>query len=384
MDMKKIALFSINFFQFSGFAFIGPFMVLYYQSLGYTGTQIGFLAGLSPLITLFFTPIWTGLADSRRQHRLIMSLAMLGSIIAVFSFSLFTNFAIILIITLLFSAFNAPASSFVDSATMFMLGDEKQMYGRIRLGGTIGFGLAAPLAGVLVQQYGLGVVFQGCAVLFLLGLLVSQKLSFSQHKTENSTKGGIRLLLANPRWLLFLTLALTGGLAVAATNTYLFSYLKELGTPETTMGLTLTVGTFSEIPVLFFGHLLLQRFKPGGLLAIAMAITGLRLILFGIATTPDFILFLQLFNGLTFPAMWVAGVAYADETAPAGLRTTAQGLFGVMVFGVGSALGGFIGGPILENLGGHSLFLIFGAIIFATFIIVTLIQRRLPAGSPIP
>ena len=379
--MKKITLFTLSFLLLAGFAFIAPFMVLYYQSLGFNGTEIGLLAGLAPLVTLFSTPLWTGLADVTRRHRLMLSLALLGGAVAVFSFSLFTSFAIILIVALLFSAFNAPVSSFADSATMFMLADEKEMYGRIRLGGTIGFGLAASVAGLLVQNYGLGIVFQGCAILLALALIISQKLSFSQLKTGASASGGVRQLLTNRRWLLFLTLALAGGLATAASNTYLFSYLKELGAPEATMGLTLTLGTFSEIPVFFFGHRLLRWLKPNGLLTLAMVVTGLRLMLFGVAPTPNFILWLQLFNGLTFPAMWVAGVAYADENAPAGLSTTAQGLFGAMVFGIGSAVGGFVGGPILENLGGHSLYLIFGAVVLAAVALVTLMQHHLPVKA---
>jgi MFS family permease len=96
---------------------------------------------------------------------------------------------------------------------------------------------------------------------------------------------------------------------------------------------------------------------------------------------------LQLLNGLTFPAIWMAGVAYADENAPAGMRTTAQGLFNATVFGLGMAVGGFVGGLLLENWGGHSLFLIYGIIVLIVVAGVALLQKRLraaqqPAESP--
>jgi PPP family 3-phenylpropionic acid transporter len=173
--------------------------------------------------------------------------------------------------------------------------------------------------------------------------------------------------------------AFAGGSALAALNNYFFPYMKELGASESTMGLALTIGTISEIPVLFFGHRLIKHLKSYGLLMLTMVVTGIRLLLYAASGTPSLVLFIQLLNGLTFPAMWVAGASYADENAPAGMSTTAQGLFSAMVLGFGTAVGGFIGGPLLESMGGRGLYLVFGLVVLATVAIVTLIQRRLPA-----
>jgi len=376
--MRKTWPFTFYFLLFAGIASVSPFLVLYYQGLGFTGTQIGMLTGITPLITLFSAPLWTGLADATRRHRLIMSLALLVGVVVISVFPLLKAFVSILMIAILLNIFLAPVTSFADSATMFMLADEKEMYGRIRLGGTIGFGLAASIAGVLVQNHGLKLAFWGCAALLLLAFIISQKLVYGQFKADDPARGSVRTLLTNPRWLLFLTVAFTAGSALAATNNYFFPYMKELGANESTMGLALTIGTIAEIPVLFFGDRLIKRFKAYGLLMLTMVVTGIRLLLFAASGTPGLVLFIQLLNGLTFPAMWVAGVSYADEHAPAGMRTTAQGLFGAMVLGFGTAVGGFIGGPLLESLGGRGLYLVFGVVVLAIMAIVTLIQRRLP------
>jgi PPP family 3-phenylpropionic acid transporter len=379
--MRKLWPFAFYFLLFAGIASVGPFLVLYYQGLGFSGTQIGLLTGITPLITFFGAPLWTGLADASRRHRPMMSLAMSVGVITLFVFPLLHAFVPVLLIAALLSFFTAPVTPFADSATMFMLGDEKEMYARIRLGGTIGFGLAAPVAGVLVQDYGLPSAFWVSAILFFLGFIVSQKLVYGQLTADGPAKGRVRTLLANPRWLLFLIVALAGGAASAVSNNFFFPYMKELGAKESTMGLALTVGTLGEIPVLFFGNRLIRRFKSYGLLMLSMVVTGLRLLLFAACETPDLVLFIQLLNGLTFSTMWVAGVSYADENAPAGMSATAQGLFSAMVLGFGAAVGGFIGGPLLESMGGRGLYLVFGIAVLAVVVIVALIYRRLPAGQ---
>lgn len=292
-----------------------------------------------------------------------MSLALLVGVILLIVFPSLQAFAPVFVIVILLYIFVAPVMPLADSATMFMLADEKEMYGRIRLGGTIGYGLAASIAGVLVQSHGLRLAFWGSATLFFLGFIISQKLVYGQSKADTPAKGHIRTLLANPHWLLFLIVAFAGGLALAAFNNYLFPYMKELGASESTMGLALMVGTISEIPTLFFGDRLIKRLKADGLLMLSMVVTGLRMVLFAASGTPGLVLFLQLLNGLTFPIMWVAGVSYADEHAPAGMRTTAQGLFSATVLGFGTAVGGFIGGPLLASLGGRGLYFAFGAVV---------------------
>jgi hypothetical protein len=56
-----------------------------------TGTQIGLLTGITPLVTFFSAPFWTGLADAKRQHRLIMSFSILIAAMALFFLSLAQN-----------------------------------------------------------------------------------------------------------------------------------------------------------------------------------------------------------------------------------------------------------------------------------------------------
>jgi PPP family 3-phenylpropionic acid transporter len=368
--------------MYAGFASLNPFIVVYYQGLGFNGAQIGLLTGLIPLITFFGAPFWTWLADTTRRHRLIMSLTLGFAILELILFPFLRIFPPVFLLAMAYAFCISPTPSFGDNATMFMLGENKDIYGRIRLGGTIGFSFAAIFASLLIKNSGLRFAFWIAAAMLFLALLVSQQFVHAPANEKPPAGSGIRILLANPRWILFLTMAFAGGLALTATGNYLFPLLKELGADASVMGIAMLVGTVLEYPALFFGNRLIRRFKPYGLFLLTMILTATRLVLFGLVNTPTLALLVQLLNGLTFPAMWMAGVAYANEHAPEGMGATAQGLFGAAVFGIGSAAGGFLAGPLLESLGGRGLFLLFGIVVFAIMAVTTLIEKRLPAERP--
>jgi hypothetical protein len=42
---------------------------------------VALLAGMSPLITLVGAPLWTGIADTTRRHRLVMSLTIAVAVV---------------------------------------------------------------------------------------------------------------------------------------------------------------------------------------------------------------------------------------------------------------------------------------------------------------
>jgi PPP family 3-phenylpropionic acid transporter len=330
------------------------------------------------LITLIGAPVGTGLADSTRHHKLMMGLGIAVAIIVILLLPAFTSFAAIFILIALFNIFISPIGSLSDSATISMLGEHRAMYGRIRLGGTIGWGLFAPIAGALVLNYGLNIAFWVFAGIMFLNLLVSQKFSFGKPEEHASDHGGIRALTTNRRWVIFLLFAFLGGVGAFSAASYLYPYMSELGADSRQMGVALTIATLTEIPIFFFGDRLVKRFSAYGLFMIALVLIGIRSLLYAVVSTTFMVWIVQIFGGMIFPAMWVAGVSYADENAPAGLKSTAQGLFGAVMFGFGSAVSGFVGGLLLESIGGRGMFLVFGIIVLVGLALVEGIRRILP------
>lgn len=363
------------FLAYAAIACLFPFLPLYYQELGLSGSQIGILAGISPLISMVGMPFWTGIADATRRHKGMLSFAIIGAVVMVFIVSQITVFLWLIPLIALYAFFTAPIFSLADSATMHALGERRERYGRVRIWGTAGWGLTAPLIGEIIERSGIQWAFWGYIILMLAGLFIALSLTFDASHTGNSFSSSMRSLLSNRRWMFFLLMVFVSGVGLAAINNYLFIYMEALGASKTLMGLALTVSTLSELPVMFFGDRLLKRFGPRGLLGLAMGVIGVRLLLYSATSLPWVIMAIQLIHGLTFPAVYIAGVSYADHNAPLGLKATAQGMFGSALMGFGAAAGGLLGGILLEQGGPHSMYRIIGLIVLASLLFLIIFER---------
>jgi len=333
--MKKIWPFSFYFLYFAAFSFLLPYLVLFYQSLEFTGAQIGLLAGVPALITLVFSPFLTGLADSRHRHRVIMEIGIVAAVIISALLPSTSDFVGVFLLILFFNIFVAPITPMADSATIAMLGEERAMYGRIRIGGTIGWGIFVLVAGKVLDAYGLRALFYIFSAIMLVNLFVSQKFSFGRSDGHSSSLADIRILLASRTWLVFMMFAFLGGLASMTMAVYLSSYMQELGATGDQIGLAITITTLTELPIFYVGDRLVKYFGSNRLLILSLVLMGLRGLLYAAVDRLFMVYLVQILSGVMFPAMWLAGVSYADEHAPANLKSTGQGLFGAMVFGFG-------------------------------------------------
>lgn len=376
---------SLYYFLFYGaISFLFPFLALFYQSQGLTGSQIGLLAAVSPMIATFGAPLWTGAADATRRHKLIAIVSILGVVTVALIFPQVASFSGLLLMVCLYAFFASPIGSLSDSAVLALLGEGKERYGRIRLWGTVGYGAVAPLAGGLVGRLGLEWVFWGYAILMLAGLVILSQIPFRQSLSGGSFRGGIRVLLTNRAWMLFLVMVFIAGTGMATINNYLFIYMEGLGSSKPLMGFALTVSTLSEIPAMFFSDRLLRRFGARGMLVIAMTAIGVRLVCYSLAVQPWTVLVIQLIHGLTFAVIFIAGVHFADQIAPPGMKATTQGMFASTLMGFGAATGGLLGGLLLEQAGPAVMYRMVGLVVLAGLAAFLLIERRAAAPKPSP
>lgn len=350
--IPKLAYFT----YFAAMGALMPFLALYYDQIGLSGQQIGLISSLSPLVMTFAAPLWGGLADATQQHRRLLLLAVAGYMVAVALLSFSSTLLWLLPVVALYSFCSAPIIPLVDNTVLELLGERKAEYGRQRLWGAIGWGGSGALMGLIVQRYGLQWGFYVSLSLMVLLGLIANRLPVSHARIGGQYWHGLRRLLTNRAWMVLLFVLFVNGIGMSFTNNFLFLYLKRLGAGQALMGYALGVASLSELPAFFFADQLLRRWGARGLLIAALVAQVVRMFGYAFMPTPEFALLIALLHGLTFSAMWVAAISYANQHAPPGLGATVQGLLAAVSMSLAGIVGALIGGLLFDGIGPAAMF----------------------------
>ena len=135
------------YFMMAGCLF--PFMAVLYADRGMNKTEVGLLSGTTPLL-VFVGASWNIMADATHSHKLVFVACVLAC--ALLSSGLYLSYdpLTVALAAVVLTIFSSPLSSLIDSRVLLMLPD-KGTYGRQRLFGALGWGLAAALMGSLTD-----------------------------------------------------------------------------------------------------------------------------------------------------------------------------------------------------------------------------------------
>lgn len=360
-----------------------PVLTLYYETLGVTGARLGFLAALWPAGSVLGASLWGAVADATGRHRLVLAVTMVLAAVSAQLFLAAPGFALLVPVVAAFSIAVAPVGPMLDHAVLEDLGDRQERFGRVRLWGAIGWGVAAPVVGVVVDRVGLSSVFPVYGVLMIGLFLASFTLRIPRTRLGAGVFSGFASIAKDPRWRYFLLTVFVAGTGSTFIHHYLFIYLNSIGGSGTLRGVALAVSTVSELVVFGFADRLLRRVRPLSLILVAMGGVGVRMVLYGIISDPLIALLPQLMHGMTFSLFLVAGVSIARELAPEGMRATAQALFTSVHMGAAGVTGALLGGILYRSMSAADVFLV-GGVAELVFLAVFLIARRAGIGRAQP
>ena len=343
------------FFYYAAFGIFITYMNVYLRSIGLSGSEIGLVNTLSPLMGLAGGPLWGGLSDRFRNPRLFLGVAVTGTVIALLAFSSAAAVPAISVTVAVYSLFAAAFPPLIDSLNLAALGENRDRYGQQRVWGSIGYMIGAFVFGYILRQSGLHGFFYGsiaCIGMVIPGLVL---LNVPHPAVQRAPWSGFTSFLRQPGWLLFTTSLILIGITNNALNNFLGIYIRDQGGSEVLIGGAVALGVLAELPIMYFSPFLLRRYGSRALIATGFFFFAVRMVLYSLIPSAEWTLPLALLHGVTYTPFWVGSVTYASELAPDNLKSTVQGLL-MATTQLAGVIAGPLNGALYDTLGAGRLF----------------------------
>lgn len=209
--------------------------------------------------------------------------------------------------------------------------------------GTIAWGGLAPVIGIVNQyfsngrQHNYGPGFYFNFIISLLDLVAVCFLDIPEtSRTSQNMLSDLQKMFKSKHVLFFTLGVFVQGTLMGPIWSYAFLYFKELGAPQSLLGLQLTVQCFlGEVPVMFFAGWIISKLGFKHSISLSAAATVLRLGVYACGTDPWMMLPAETLHGLSFGLFYSAMTLYANRIAQTGTEATVQGIMSGMFEGAG-------------------------------------------------
>lgn len=334
-----------------------PFLAVYYRRLGLDGAHVGVLMVLGPACVALFAPLWTMLADRLNAHRAVLRLSLIPAAgAALILIRNAASFELLLPGVLLWAFCIAPTAALLDSYAIAIAERDGVAFGRLRMFGTLGYivcvssvgaWMGDAVSGVFLYAYGFGLLLAALATLAFPAL--------NARSARALTWGDAAAALRQPALAALLAAYFVISVAASSLNLYFGLYMAELGASARLIAASITLLAIAEMPVLFASGRIVTRMGPRRMIVIAFLVYAARLVLYSVITQPEWVLPVQLANGLSFGLMMLAVTRLAHELAGHKLAATAQGMLASSQ-ALGSIVGLLASGALLDAIGTRMVF----------------------------
>ncbi len=359
---KKVNLGIMMFLQYAIWGAWYPVLSTYMEhTLGFSGTQTGFIYSLLPLATIISPFVGGQIADRYfSAQKVIGVLQLLGGVLLFFISSV-TEYSTMMWMMLLYCLLYAPTLSLTNSVAFINLDNAEKDFGPIRVGGTLGWIAAGILLSGwrVISQSGGAPAVQGDTL--ILGGIVSLIMgvhSFTlpdtpPKKSDASPWAFLEALgmLKDKNFAIFMAISfvVSTELMFYYILTAPFLVSDAIGVPDTTVAGVMVIAQVAEIFVMaLLLPIVLPRMGIRKTMIIGIIAWPLRYIIFAVGTPPWLVIASLALHGFCYVFFFTVSFIYVDTVAPKDIRNSAQSLITVIILGVGNYLGSLFAGWVWD------------------------------------
>ncbi|MCP4654724.1 MAG: MFS transporter [bacterium] len=391
----RLRLSTFWFLYLGGFGIFFPYYSLYLdEALGLSGTQIGVVMAMIPLVSLIVQPLWGHLADRTGSRPAVLAGLATAAAIAYLLLSGAGGFSSAWLGTAALAIFATTVLPLVTAVSMAAVRTRTHSYGFIRMWGTAGFLVtvvlfplvlkhleAAPLAGAL-PWHGLAWIFPATALLSLMAAGVALLLPRTEAVVVRAESGAGRQLLRHPPVVRLVFLVFAVHLFMQGPINLFPLYIVDRGGDVESIGRMWIFMLLLEIPLIGFTGHTLRRLGARGLLTVGVVAEGVRWGICAMTTNMALIAAVQLLHGVGIAGIMVGAPLYLEQAVPERLRATGQAVISAAGFGAGAAVSNAGAGWLLEHLGASAPYAVagLGCLVLGLLVVPVLPVPRRPSS----
>ncbi len=358
----RIRLGIMMFLQYAIWGAWAPVLSAYLgeRGLGFSGFEVGVIYALLPLATIIAPFVGGQVADRYFSSEKVIAFLSFSGGVLLLVVSRTTDFSMMAVLMLVYCLIYAPTLAITNSIAMINLEDSEEEFGKIRVGGTLGWiaagwlltgwrwfagGVEAPVQGDMLFLAGVFSIIMGFQALTL------------PHTPPQKEGVNPWAFLESVKMLKAKDFAIFVGITFVVATELEFYYIltapflesDAIGVVPANTPLVMTIAQVAEIFVMYY---LLSRFlKKYGMrrtLAIGVIAWPIRYIIFAIGAPPWLVIASMALHGFCYVFFFVAAFIYVDNVAPPDIRASAQSLIAIVALGFGRFLGSLFAGRVKD------------------------------------
>ena len=341
-----------------------PLIWTYMGGLGFTGTQIALVGStfaIASIVAIFFGNQFVDRTFAAERFmagsHLIGGLAMIGMF---FTREFLPFFALMVVHSVCY----VPTISVANSLAFSHLKDATREFGRVRLGGTIGWILASwPLYFALQDVEG-EALQQALSYIFIVAggagvLLAAFSLTLPHTPPKPAAKSieplawreGFRVLVGTPFLLVLFIVTFIDSVIHNGYFLMVGGFLGAVGIKPEHIMPVMSLGQVAEMLTMLILGFFLRRLGWRWTLTIGVLGHAVRFLVF--AFFSDYLgamIAVQLLHGVCYAFFFATLYIFIDAAFPSDMRTSAQGLFNLLVIGIGDLAAKWLFVPLMARM----------------------------------
>jgi PPP family 3-phenylpropionic acid transporter len=398
---RNLSISLVWFFVLGGIGTFFPFYSLYLrENVGLTGSQVGAVLAVLPLMGLLAQPLWGQIADvTGSRTRVLVALALCSGC-GYAALSLGGGFGSMLLLTALVACFATPLIPTAVAVTLAVTRDHGQhAFGLSRVWGTVGFFIAVlafpPLLDYIQTTSGVRAVAGGpsepllewmfplTGAVVAIGGFVALRLPRAGAVAMRAPRGDWRRLAEHGPYLRLLLFVLLAYLLLQGPMALFPVYVRAHGGSLDTVSQLWVPMLLLEIPLVALSGASLERLGARGLLGIGVFAGGLRWAVCGFLPDSALVYPLQALHGVVVAGLVVGGPLYVEAAVPERLRSTGQNVLAMLGVSLGGISSNLSAGYLLEHFGTDTPYRVggLGAMLLGALVWVLLPRPSRPADA---